>query len=57
MVKTGDSLWRVSRANLDWGLCASYGRLLLVPAFITDSQIINCAKHRLGRAFTIIFSS
>ena len=48
-------MWRVSRANLDYGLCPSYGRLLLVPATITDLQVANCAKHRQGRPPMLTF--
>lgn len=51
IVKSGEAAWRVSRANQEYGLCPTYGRLLLVPAAITDAQALNCAKHRQGGRF------
>jgi len=40
------SLWRLSRANLRYELCASYPALLLVPAHITDAQLLRSSAYR-----------
>ncbi|KDR18504.1 myotubularin-related protein 3-like isoform X3 [Zootermopsis nevadensis] len=38
--------WRISQANVDYRLCASYPRLLLVPACITDETLETAAHYR-----------
>ncbi|XP_023704302.1 myotubularin-related protein 3 isoform X4 [Cryptotermes secundus] len=38
--------WRISQANIDYRLCSSYPRLLLVPACITDETLETAARYR-----------
>lgn len=41
--------WRISTANVDFKLCPSYPRLILVPACITDETLNNVASFRSAR--------
>uniref|UniRef100_A0A182YAL2 Lateral signaling target protein 2 homolog n=1 Tax=Anopheles stephensi TaxID=30069 RepID=A0A182YAL2_ANOST len=41
--------WRISQANAEFKLCASYPRLLLVPACISDDTLQNVASFRSSR--------
>lgn len=41
--------WRLSKANVDFKLCASYPRQLLVPASINDETLQNIATFRSSR--------
>lgn len=41
--------WRMSKANIDFKLCASYPRQLLVPASINDETLQNIATFRSSR--------
>ncbi|PSN38099.1 Myotubularin-related protein 3 [Blattella germanica] len=41
--------WRISQANSDYRLCASYPRLLLVPDCITDDTLETAARFRSAR--------
>jgi len=45
--------WRVSRANQEFSVCPTYGKLTIVPATMTDSQMLACAKHRIGGRFPV----
>ncbi|XP_046386116.1 myotubularin-related protein 3 isoform X1 [Ischnura elegans] len=42
-------VWRISQANMDYRLCPSYPRLLLVPACITDDTLESVARFRSAR--------
>lgn len=44
-----NTTWRISTANIDFKLCPSYPRLLLVPMFITDEILTNVASFRSAR--------
>lgn len=41
--------WRISTVNVDFKLCSSYPRLLLVPMCITDENLTNVASFRSAR--------
>ncbi|XP_055307101.1 myotubularin-related protein 4 isoform X5 [Sitodiplosis mosellana] len=41
--------WRISTINIDFKLCPSYPRLLLVPMCITDEILTNVASFRSAR--------
>ncbi|XP_017791187.1 PREDICTED: myotubularin-related protein 10-B [Habropoda laboriosa] len=41
-------LWRLSTVNIDFKLCRSLSRYIIVPASITDSQLMDAAKHFQG---------
>lgn len=41
--------WRISTANIEFKLCPSYPRLLLVPMCITDETLTNVASFRSAR--------
>jgi myotubularin-related protein 1/2 len=38
--------WRVTEANLDFGLCETYPRLLVVPRAVTDSELVSASAFR-----------
>ncbi|XP_043260990.1 myotubularin-related protein 10-B isoform X2 [Colletes gigas] len=40
--------WRLSTANVDFKLCRSLSRYIIVPASITDSQLMVAAMHFQG---------
>ncbi|XP_076181009.1 myotubularin-related protein 10-B isoform X2 [Ptiloglossa arizonensis] len=40
--------WRLSTANVDFKLCRSLSRYIIVPASITDSQLMDASKHFQG---------
>ncbi|XP_054016584.1 myotubularin-related protein 10-B isoform X1 [Hylaeus anthracinus] len=40
--------WRLSTANVDFKLCRSLSRYIIVPASVTDSQLMDAAKHFQG---------
>ncbi|XP_076237687.1 myotubularin-related protein 10-B [Calliopsis andreniformis] len=40
--------WRLSTANVDFKLCRSLSRYIIAPACITDSQLMDAAKHFQG---------
>lgn len=44
-----NATWRISNLNYDFKLCPSYPRLLLVPWFITDENLLNVASFRSSR--------
>lgn len=46
--------WRISKVNQEFGVCPTYGKLVLVPSGVTDNQIINSAKHRIGGRFPVL---
>lgn len=41
--------WRISTVNIEFKLCPSYPRLLLVPMCITDDILTNVATFRSAR--------
>ncbi|CAO1435071.1 unnamed protein product [Diamesa serratosioi] len=41
--------WRISYANVDFKLCQSYPKNLIVPASITDDTLLNVASFRSSR--------
>ncbi|CAK9826975.1 Myotubularin-related protein 10-B [Anthophora retusa] len=41
-------LWRLSTVNIDFKFCRSLSRYIIVPASITDSQLMDAAKHFQG---------
>lgn len=41
--------WRISYANVDFKLCQSYPKNLIVPACITDETLLNVASFRSSR--------
>ncbi|KAJ6636385.1 Myotubularin-related protein 3, partial [Pseudolycoriella hygida] len=41
--------WRISQANIDFKLCPSYPRLLLVPCCISEASLQNVAAFRSSR--------
>ncbi|KAF3427363.1 hypothetical protein E2986_04716 [Frieseomelitta varia] len=40
--------WRLSTVNVDFKLCRSLSRYIIIPASITDSQLIDAAKRFQG---------
>ncbi|XP_029034885.2 myotubularin-related protein 10-B isoform X2 [Osmia bicornis bicornis] len=40
--------WRLSTVNVDFKLCRSLSRYIIVPASITDNQLLDAAKHFQG---------
>ncbi|XP_076652050.1 myotubularin-related protein 10-B [Halictus rubicundus] len=40
--------WRLSTVNVDFKLCRSLSRYIIVPASITDSQLMDAVKHFQG---------
>ncbi|XP_076683538.1 myotubularin-related protein 10-B isoform X3 [Andrena cerasifolii] len=40
--------WRLSTVNVDFKLCRSLSRYIIVPTCITDSQLMDAAKHFQG---------
>jgi len=48
LLKGGESEWRLTKLNSDFALSPSSGRLLLVPASLTDAQLEGAAKYRIG---------
>ena len=48
LLKGGGTDWRLTKLNSDFGLSPSSGRLLLVPASLTDAQLDGAAKYRVG---------
>ncbi|XP_078044125.1 myotubularin-related protein 10-B isoform X2 [Augochlora pura] len=40
--------WRLSTVNVDFKLCRSLTRYIIVPASITDSQLMDAVKHFQG---------
>lgn len=40
--------WRLSTVNVDFKLCRSLSRYIIIPACITDSQLMDAAKHFQG---------
>lgn len=47
-------VWRISQANIDYRLCPSYPRLLLVPACISDDTLESVARFRSARRIPAI---
>lgn len=41
--------WRISTINIDFKLCPSYPKLLVVPACISDEMLVEVAKFRSSR--------
>lgn len=46
--------WRLSTINKDYLICPTYASTLVVPASITDADIIQSALFRDGGRFPII---
>lgn len=44
-----DHPWRISQVNNDFKLCATYPRLLIVPAACTDQELFGVAHFRAGQ--------
>ena len=49
-----EGAWRMSKANSEFQLSDSYGRLVLVPSLISDSQLEGCARHRQKGRFPVL---
>lgn len=49
-----NTTWRISTANIDFKLCPSYPRLLLVPMCITDETLTNVASFRSARRIPVV---
>lgn len=41
--------WRISYTNVDFKLCNSYPKMLVVPACISDDTLLNVASFRSSR--------
>ena len=52
LLATGE--WRITLANSDYKLCATYSRELIVPAAVDDATIIASAQFRDGGRFPIM---
>lgn len=50
----GGGPWRVSKVNVDFQLCGSYPRHLLVPAAIDDATLHNVATFRSSRRIPVV---
>lgn len=50
----GESEWRISKANTEFQLSKTYGRMVFVPSGISDSQLAGCANHRVGGRFPVL---
>ena len=54
LVQGGVAAWRMSKANAEFQLSDTSGRMLIVPSGVSDSQLAGCARHRLGGRFPVL---
>jgi len=54
LIQGSEGTWRTSRANNKYDLSSGYGRLVIVPAEISDGQLLVCARHRVGGRFPVL---
>ena len=50
----GEADWRMSKANAEYKLSDSYGRMVIVPSGISDTQLAGCGRHRVGGRFPVL---
>jgi uncharacterized membrane protein YgcG len=56
MVKGGqhEQSWRTSRANINYELCSTYPRILIVPRSQTDQQLTEAAQFRSRQRLPVV---